>query len=145
MSLLVVKWNVGSEQLDQLVRTIVVPFFTIAFDCNGFFLRKGLGCSNHYGHPKVVSSKYNYSIHLLTDEQKNIAKSVIDADASKGILWNVIGRHTGQIASLQAFHYQGTLGNDLKCLACLDGLSSSYRIIFFFRTNHTIIFYYTTQ
>jgi len=94
---LVVKWNVGREQLDQLIRTIVVPFFTITFDSNGFFLiRNGLGCLNHYGHPKVVSSKYNYPIHLLTDEGKNIAKSVIDTDAIKGIVWNVIGRQTRQ-------------------------------------------------
>ena len=108
-------------------------FFTIAFDSNGFFMRNGLGCSNHYGHPKVVSSKYNYPIRLLTDEEKNIAKSVIDADASKGIVRNVIGRRTGQIVSLQACHYLGTLGNDLKRLASLDGLSSSDRIINFFQ------------
>lgn len=95
-------------------------------------MRNGLGCSNHYRHPKVVSSKYNYPICLLTNEEKNIAKSVIDANASKGIVRNVIGRRTGQIVSLQACHYLGTLGNDLKRLASLDGLSSSDRIINFF-------------
>ena len=108
-------------------------FFTIGFDTNGFFIRNGQGCSNHYGHPKVVSSKYNYPIRLLTDEEKLIAKSVIDADASKGIVRNVIGKRTGQIVSLQACHYLGTLGKDLKRLASLDGLSSSDRIIDFFQ------------
>ena len=110
------------------------PFsFHIAYDLNGFYIKNGVGCSSHYGHPKAFENKYNYPIRLLTDNEKHIAKSIIDADASKGIVRNVIGRRTGQIVSLQACHYLGTLGNDLKRLACLDGLSSSDRIINFFQ------------
>ena len=110
------------------------PFsFHISYDLNGFYIKNGVGCCSHYGHPKAFENKYNYPVRLLTEQEKHIAKSVIDADASKGIVRNVIGRRTGQIVSLQACHYLGTLGNDLKRLACLDGLSSSDRIINYFQ------------
>jgi len=39
---------------------------------------------------------------------------VIDADANKCIVCNVLGICTGQTISLSACHYLGTLDNDLK-------------------------------
>ena len=94
------------------------PFsFHISYDCKGFYIRNGIGCCNHLQHPKIDGGNYNYPVRLLTDEEKRIAKSVIDADANKGIVRNVIGKRTGQIVSLQACHYLGSLGTDFKELA----------------------------
>ena len=45
----------------------------------------------------------------------------------------MLAKRTGQTVSLSACHYLGTLDNDLKRLAALEGLSSSDRIIQFFQ------------
>ena len=72
------------------------PFhFHIAFDSAGFHIRNGFGCSNHVGHPRIEQDNYHYPARLLLDEEKLIAKTVIDADANKSIVRNVIGRRTG--------------------------------------------------
>ena len=107
-------------------------YFHISYDNKGFYIRNGFGCCDHKQHPKVVTTKYNYPIRLLADEEKRIAKSVIDANANKGIVRNVIAKRTGQTVSLNACHYLGTLGNDLKRMSSLEGLSSSDKIINFF-------------
>ena len=107
-------------------------YFHISYDNKGFFIRNGFGCCCHKQHPKVNTSKYNYPVRLLSDEEKRIAKSVIDANANKGIVRNLIAKRTGQTVSLNACHYLGTLGNDLKRMSSLEGLSSSDKIIKFF-------------
>ena len=122
-------------------------FFLIAFDESGFYVRNGYGCSNRVGNPKISSDKNNYKVWLLTpDHEKLIAKSVIDANACKGFVWNIICNRTGQTVSLNACHYLGTLGKDLKRLACLDNLSSSDRIIQFFQDkNYDYILLYNSM
>ena len=112
------------------------PFnFHIAFDSVGFYIRNCYGCSNHAGHPRIEQDNYHYPACLLLDEEKLIAKTVIDADANKSIVRNAIGRRTGQTVSLSACHYLGTLSNDLKRINSLEELSSPDRIIDFFQ-NH---------
>ena len=110
------------------------PFFIcIAYDCNGFFVKNSLGCPSHFGHPKIDKGNTFCSLRRLSKEERLIAKSVIDADANKSIVRNVLAKRTGQTVSLSACHYLGTLDNDLKRLAALEGLSSSDRIIQFFQ------------
>jgi len=122
------------------------PFFFVnAFDESGFYVRNSCGCSNHVGHPKISSDKNNYKVRLLTDHEKLIAKSVIDANACEGVVRNIIRNQTGQTVSLNACHYLGTLGKDLKRLACLDNLSSSDQIIIFFRIKIMTTSCYTIQ
>jgi len=75
-----------------------------------------------------------------------IAKTLIDADANKSIVRNVIGRRTGQTVLLSACHYLGSLSDDLKIINGLTGLSSPACIIDYFQ-NHKydyIVLYNTT-
>jgi len=77
------------------------PFhFHIAFGSVGFHIRNGYGCSNHVGHPRIEQDNYHYPAKLSLDEEKLIAKTVIDADGNKSIVRNVIGRRTGQLFHL---------------------------------------------
>jgi len=83
---------------------------------------------------------------LLLDEEKLIAKTVIDADANKSIICNVIGRRTGQTISLSACHYLGSQSDDLKRINSLTGLSSPDNIIDFFQNHkyNIIVLYNST-
>jgi len=93
----------------------------LAIDSVGFHMRNGYGCSNHVGHPRIEQDNYHYPGHLLLDEEKLIAKSVIDADANKSIVCDVIGKRTGQNVLLSACHYLGTLSDNLKRITGLSG------------------------
>ena len=101
--------------------------------CNdiGFFVRNGYGCNNHTGHPMISQSRFEYPARLLTNEEKLVAKSVINADANKGIVRNVVEVRTGISVTLNACHYLGQLGSDLKRITGLENHSSSDRIISF--------------
>ena len=70
---------------------------------------------------------------MLSDEEKEVAKSVIEADASMGIVRNIISKRAGQIVSLNACHYLSSLGTDLKRIRSLDGLNTSNCKINFFQ------------
>jgi len=118
------------------------PFYiAIAYDRNGFFVRNSLGCPNHFGHPKIDKGNNFCALRHLSKEERLIAKSEIDANANKCIVRNVLAKRTGQTVSLSVCHYLGTLDNDLKRLAALEGLSSSDQIIQFFQENRRRIQY----
>ena len=97
------------------------------------YVRNGYGCCDHHGHPKILQSKYHTPIRLLSNEEKLVAKSVIDSHANKGIVKNVIETRTGISVSLSACHYLGRLDKDLKKLSEQDEVSSSDRIIQFLK------------
>ena len=119
----------------SLTKKNCCPFcFQITYDNIGFYVVNGYGSCLHFGHPKVLSDKYIFPARLLSTEEKLIAKSVIDANASKGIVRNVISSRTGQSVSRSACAYLGTLNDDLNCMHNQkDEKSSSDLIIDFLK------------
>lgn len=110
------------------------PFaFKVSFDANGFYVVNGYGSCMHYNHPQIVSNKFIYPARLLSSSEKKIAKSVLDSNVSKGVVKAVIAQRTGHTVSLQSCHYLHTLNDDLKRVANLNELSSSDKIIEFFK------------
>ena len=69
----------------------------------------------------------------MEPSEKNIAQSIINSNANNGVVSNVLNTRTGQSITRSACAYIGSLNKDLKRLAGLDNLSSSDKIIDFFK------------
>ena len=68
----------------------------ISFDANGFYVANGEGHNCHIGHLFIKDTSIIHSARHLNDDEKNIAASIIKADASHGVVQNVINTRTGQ-------------------------------------------------
>jgi len=57
------------------------PFaLVIAYDCNVFHVKNGLGWTSQFGHPKIDKENNFCPLRLLLKKERLITKSVLDAE-----------------------------------------------------------------
>ena len=110
------------------------PFsLQISFDSSGFFLVNGKGNCSHSGHPLVTDKASIFPARLLDDAERRIAESIIRADASNGIIQNVVNKRNGLALTRHNCYYLSRLTSAIEGIDCLKELSSSDKLLQFLK------------
>ena len=112
------------------------PFsLQISFDVNGFYVVNGKGNHHHVGHPFIKDSSAIHSARHLSDEEKEIAASIINSDASHGVVKNVINTRTGLCLTVHNVAYLSNMLSDLKLSPDCKDLSNADNLIKYLKHN----------
>ena len=108
----------------------ICPFsLQISFDANGFYVVNGKGNSRHIGHPFIKDSSAIHSARHLSDEEKEVAATIINADAPHGVVKNVINTRTGLCLTSDNVAYLSNMLSDLKLSPECKDLSNADNLI----------------
>lgn len=72
-------------------------YFTMKYDSISFYVVNGCGCNTHKYHPQINYQIKIFPFRLLEEAEKKIAQFILEANASSGIIRNVINKRTMRI------------------------------------------------
>ena len=105
-------------------------YFFIGFDCNGFFVKPGVGCCSHNGHTKLCSSIIS---NINKDELKFI-KDMGDGHTKPSTIQNTILSKYGKFVPRSRIRYlteyhQRSICNSTDYDGLFDGEKSWNKVI----------------